>query len=92
MRSLRYQSLNRIRLRLNIPVFYDQEPILSRLVSDFNLVVNITSAKLSKGSNERHCDVEIQGTPEQINRGLIYLRSLNLGLIGKPNTVEEDWY
>lgn len=93
MRSLQYQSLNRIRLRLDIPSFYDREPILSRLVSDFNLVVNITRAKLGKGStHESYCDIEIKGTPQQINQGLIYLKSLNLRMIGKPNTAEEDWY
>lgn len=91
MRSLQYQSLNRIRLHLDIPSVYDREPILSRLISEFNLVVNIISAKLGSTS-ESYCDIEIRGTPQQINQGLIYLRSLNICMSGKPNTAEEDWY
>lgn len=92
MTSLRYQPLNCIRLRLEIPVVYHQEPILSRLISQFKLVVNITEAKLNQGNAESYCDVELRGTPQQINQGLSYLKSLNVQMLGKPNTAEEDWY
>ncbi|MBD1821753.1 NIL domain-containing protein [Cyanobacteria bacterium FACHB-DQ100] len=90
---LRYQTLNRVRLRLEISASYHQEPILSRLVSDFNLVVNITGANLGKSNiGESYCDIEIRGTPQQISQGLIYLKSLNVLMRGKPNTTEDDWY
>ncbi|BAU11834.1 hypothetical protein LEP3755_23370 [Leptolyngbya sp. NIES-3755] len=87
----RYQPLNRIRLRLEIPASSYQDPILSRLVSDFKLVVNITAAQLHQ-TLESYCDVELQGTPQQINQGLSYLRSINVRLTGKPNAAEDDWY
>lgn len=88
----RYQTLNRVRLRLEIPAFYQQEPILSRLISDFDLVVNITGAMLSQNVNGSYCNLEIRGTPERINRGLMYLKSLNIRMLGRPNATEDDWY
>lgn len=90
--ALRYQTLNRVRIRLEIPASYQQEPILSRLTSKFNLVVNITRARLGKDDNGNDCDLEIQGTPQQINQGLVYLNSLNIRIVGKPNAIEDDWY
>ncbi|GAP94161.1 NIL domain-containing protein [Leptolyngbya sp. NIES-2104] len=93
MTPLRYQPLNRVRLRLEIPASYYQEPILSRLVSQFKLVVNIIEAQLSRENTiDSYCDIELRGTPQQINQGLNYLKSLNVQIVGKPNTVEEDWY
>ncbi|MBW4444726.1 MAG: NIL domain-containing protein [Plectolyngbya sp. WJT66-NPBG17] len=91
--ALRYQTLNRIRLRLEIPASYQQEPILSRLISDFDLVVNITGARLSKDITiYSYYDLEIQGAPQKINCGLIYLKSLDIRIMGKPNAVEDEWY
>jgi L-aspartate semialdehyde sulfurtransferase ferredoxin len=92
MTSLRYQPLNRVRLRLEIPASYYQEPILSRLISEHKLIVNIIEAQLSKNTIESYCEVELRGTPQQINQGLNYLKSLNVQITGKPNTAEEDWY
>lgn len=92
MTSLRHQSLNLIRLRLEIPAVYAQEPIFSRLISEFKLVVNITEANLSRDAVVSDCDIEIRGTAQQLHQGLGYLRSLNIRMMGKPNPAEEDWY
>lgn len=89
----KYRTFNRIRLRLEIPTSYCQEPIVSRLISEFDLVVNITGAMLTRNSNSYgYCDLELQGTPQQISRGLMYLKSLSIRMMGKPNVTEDDWY
>jgi hypothetical protein len=85
-------SPTRSRLRLYLPTCYQQEPIISRLITDYKLIVNITGAKLAKHVPD-HCwlDLELHGTPPQISRGLDYLRSLQLNIIGKPNPAGDSW-
>ncbi|ARV57851.1 hypothetical protein BZZ01_03685 [Nostocales cyanobacterium HT-58-2] len=86
-------STTKIRVRLHIPNRYQQEPVISRLIAIHGLIVNITGAMLGKHTNgEGRFDLEIRGTVPQIWRGLAYLESLNLKIIGKPNTDEDGWY
>ncbi len=86
-------SFTQIRLQIFFPHYYQQQPILSRLVSDCALTFNITGARLGI-----HCewggnlDLELRGTIEQIRKGLIYLESLNLKIVGKPNPDRDSWY
>lgn len=75
--TLSVQAPKRIRVR--IPRDYHQEPVISKLVSDNNLVVNIRAAILGGNAvGDGWFDLELQGTNEQIDNGLSYLRSLNL--------------
>lgn len=85
-------SITKIRLRLHIPRHYQHEPLISRLIAIHGLVVNITGAMLGKHTNgDGRFDLEIRGTIPQIGRGLAYLESLNLKIIGKPNADGDGW-
>jgi hypothetical protein len=85
-------SFNQIRLRLYIPQCYEPEPVISRLISAHGLAVNITGAKLEANTNEQGCfDLELRGTLQQICRGLSYLESLNLKIVGKANADGDGW-
>jgi L-aspartate semialdehyde sulfurtransferase ferredoxin len=78
---------------LYLESFFTPLIVFSNTLSDFNLVVNITGAMLGQHVEVvNYCDVEIQGTPQQIDRGLSYLKALNVRMRGKPNAIEEDWY
>lgn len=82
----------KICLRLHIPGHYQQEPVISRLIAIHGLVVNITGAMLGKQTNGEGCfDLELRGTVSQIRHGLAYLESLNLKIVGKPNTEGDGW-
>ncbi|MGA7932229.1 MAG: NIL domain-containing protein [Kovacikia sp.] len=88
-----HSSLNQIRLRVQIPARYRQEPIISRLISKHGLVVNILGAMLRGNSEEQGwLDLELRGTAQQIRSGLIYLESFQLKLVGKPNSDGDSWY
>jgi hypothetical protein len=81
-----------LRIRLFIPVEYQQEPVISQLVSRYGLVVNFTGAYLRPKTGEGgEFDLELRGTCEQIQAGLAYLRSLNLKIIGRPNPEGDSW-
>lgn len=90
---LQKNNLTKVRLRLHIPQCYQQEPVISRLISAHGLVVNITKAMLAENIDGYGCfDIELQGTPPQISSGLTYLESLNLTIKGKPNADGDGWY
>ena len=93
MKFNRNPSVIKIRLQLSIPYSYAQTPILSRLVSQYNLMVNILAAKLE---SDRHdpgiFDIELQGTIQKISQGLDYLKALNLQIFSKANIDGDSWY
>jgi hypothetical protein len=67
------------RIRIRIPKHYQQEPIISNLISQYGLTVNIAAALL--GANAREdgwFDLELQGALPQIQSALLYLNDLNL--------------
>lgn len=91
--SLQNSSLTQIRLRLYIPHCYQQQPIISRLISEHGLVINITGARLETNHKKPgQFDLELSGTLQQIRSGLAYLETLNLKIVGKPNTAGDGWY
>jgi NIL domain len=72
-------TLTQKRIRVRIPRNYHQEPVISRLVSDFGLTVNITAAVLGANAiGDGWFDLSLQGTATQIENGLIYLKNLAL--------------
>jgi L-aspartate semialdehyde sulfurtransferase ferredoxin len=85
--------VTQIRVRLLIPQYYRQEPVISQLISAYSLVVNITAAMLRENTSKEGCfDLELKGTPPQISSGLTYLESLNLKIVGKANTFGDGWH
>jgi hypothetical protein len=67
------------RIRLRIPRDYHQEPIISRLVLESGLNINIAAAILGgNGVGDGWFDLDLQGTVSQIQQGINYLNDLNL--------------
>jgi ABC-type methionine transport system ATPase subunit len=80
------------RIRVRIPKNYHQEPIISRLISHHGLTVNIAAALL--GANARDdgwFDLELHGSREQIQSGLIYLDELDLEVWHDSTEQEDGW-
>jgi L-aspartate semialdehyde sulfurtransferase ferredoxin len=84
-------SVTQIRLQLQIAQCYPLKAIISNLIAEQGLAVNITGVRTGKNAHQ-HLDLEIQGTILQINNGLNYLQSLDLKIRGKPNTEGDSWY
>jgi hypothetical protein len=71
--------LSNKRIRLRIPKDYHQEPVISRLVSEYDLTVNIKAAILGRDAvGDGWFDLDLQGTEAQIENGLTYLQGLGL--------------
>lgn len=67
------------RIRIRIPKRYQQEPIISNLITQHGLTVNIQAALL--GANAREdgwFDLELHGSVAQIESALIYVNDLDL--------------
>jgi NIL domain len=67
------------RIKIRIPKHYHQEPVISRLISDYSLTVSITAAILgADGNGDGWFDLILQGTHAHIESALAYLNDLNL--------------
>ncbi len=80
------------RIRIRIPKEYTDEPIISRLVSELGVTVNITAALL--GANARDdgwFDLELRGTSPQIQSALTYLNERGLEIWDESGTGENNW-
>ncbi|AFY72405.1 ABC-type metal ion transport system, ATPase component [Synechococcus sp. PCC 7502] len=80
-------------ITLKIAGDYHQEPVISRLISEFGLTVNITAAILGENTkDDGWFKLDLQGTQEQIHNALIYLNDLGLEIWdGKNNNIDEGW-
>jgi ABC-type methionine transport system ATPase subunit len=68
--------------RIRIPQRYNRQPIISRLVSRYNLTVNITAASLTSDSNDDGWfDLELSGNPSELANSLSYLQGLGVDLM-----------
>ena len=81
------------RIRIQIPKHYSQEPVISRLVSDHGLSVNVKAALLGADTqSEGWFDLELQGTSPQIQSALVYLAELDIKIWSKSTDPdEENW-
>lgn len=80
------------RIRVRIPKQYNNEPIISRLVSHHGVTVNIAAALLgANGRDDGWFDLELQGTSRQIQSALTYLDELDLEIWGESNPEEDGW-
>lgn len=80
------------RIRLRIPKQYNQEPVISRLVSDHGVTVNIAAALLgSNGRDDGWFDLELRGSSRQIQSALTYLDEMDLEIWGESNREEDGW-
>ncbi|MBW4607603.1 MAG: NIL domain-containing protein [Hassallia sp. WJT32-NPBG1] len=68
--------------RIRIPQRYNRQPIISRLVSRYNLTVNITAASLTSDTNDDGWfDLELSGNPSELANSLSYLQGLGVDLM-----------
>jgi len=80
------------RIRVRIPKRYQQEPVISNLISDYGLTINISAALL--GANAREdgwFDLQLLGTVSQIRSALMYLNDLDLEIWQGSDEREESW-
>lgn len=80
------------RIRLRIPKTYHQEPVISRLISEHGVTVNIAAALL--GANARDdgwFDLELRGTPPQLDSALLYLNELDLEIWRDAEAQQDGW-
>ncbi len=80
------------RLRVRIPKHYRQEPVISRLISQHGLTVNIAAAILgANGRDDGWFDLEISGTAQQISSAQIYLNDLDLEVLSEHKNQAYCW-
>jgi ABC-type methionine transport system ATPase subunit len=80
------------RIRVRIPKEYNDEPVISRLVSHHGVTVNIAAALL--GANARDdgwFDLELRGTSPEIQSALIYLDEMDLEIWRESDTEKDGW-
>lgn len=80
------------RIRLRIPKEYTDQPVISRLVSEYGLTVNIAAALL--GPNARDdgwFDLELRGTSHQIQDALTYLNERKFEIWDESDSAEGNW-
>lgn len=90
--SLGANRPTRTRIRIRIPKEYNDEPVISRLVSHHGVTVNIAAALL--GANARDdgwFDLELRGTSLQIQSALTYLNELDLEIWDESAAQEDGW-
>ncbi len=66
-------------IRTRIPKTYRRQPIISRLISCHGVTINIVAAMLGTSyRNDGWCDLELLGSPQQVEASLAYLQELNI--------------
>ena len=79
-------------ITLRVPHSYRQEPIVSNLVSDHGLTVNITAALMGENAKQDGWfNLELVGADKQIQSALVYLEELDLEFWEKQNQTEASW-
>lgn len=69
-------------IHIRIPQHYHRQPIVSRLISRYDLIINIASALLEDhAKNDGLFNLEIQGDSQQVEAGLTYLQELNIEIV-----------
>jgi L-aspartate semialdehyde sulfurtransferase ferredoxin len=63
--------MSRMRLRLTFPAHLIQEPILYRLVKDFDIVINIRRADVK--ADHGWVALELEAEPATLERGVAWL-------------------
>lgn len=82
-----------IRIGIRIPQQYREEPVISRLISDYHLNVNVKAALLAANdSTDGWFDLELQGSNSQIKKALDYLSQIEVQVWNQATDPdEENW-
>jgi ABC-type methionine transport system ATPase subunit len=79
--------LTQHRIRIRIPKHYHQDPVISHLVSQHHLTVNIKAALLgANGNGDGWFDLELRGNNAHIQGALHYLNELDLEIWNDQET------
>lgn len=80
------------RIKIRIPKNLHDEPVISQMISQHGVTVNIAAALLSANArDDGWFDLELKGTESQIGSALIYLNELNLEIWGQSTPEEDGW-
>ncbi len=86
------ERLTTTRIKVRIPKQLREEPVISHLISQYSLTVNIAAALLSpNGRDDGWFDLELRGTSQQIQNALIYLNELDLEIWSQLHSEEDGW-
>jgi ABC-type methionine transport system ATPase subunit len=81
-----------IRIQIRIPKQYQQEPIISNLITQHGLTVNIAAALLgANGREDGWFDLDLQGNPTEIKGALLYLNDLDLEIWHGTEADDGGW-
>ena len=81
-----------VRVRLKIPKHYRNDPILSTLVNQHQITINILSALLAVDTSEGGWfDLEMQGTQGQLAAAILHINDLGVELWGDVPSDELGW-
>jgi ABC-type methionine transport system ATPase subunit len=69
--------LTQVSIQLRIPLEYREKPIISQMIADYGLTVNIRSALLVTNTPGQF-ELELQGESVQIQKAFDYMEQLNL--------------
>jgi len=80
------------RIKIRIPKDFHQEPVISRLVSQYGVTVNITAALLSANArDDGWFELELKATGQQLQSALTYLNELDLEIWDQSTSEEDGW-
>lgn len=80
------------RIRVHIPRQYHHEPVISNLIQQHGLTVNILAAMLGANAHGGGWfDLELQGTAAVIQAAMFYLNDLNLEVWHDAETEGDGW-
>jgi ABC-type methionine transport system ATPase subunit len=84
--------LTQTQITMRVPQNYHKEPIISRLVSDHGVTVNVIAAILGENAKEDGWfNLELEGTSHQIQSALVYLEELDLEIWDKSSSDDDTW-
>jgi L-aspartate semialdehyde sulfurtransferase ferredoxin len=79
-------------ITMRVPQSHHKEPIISRLVSEHGVTINIIAAILGENAKEDGWfNLELKGTEPQIQSALVYLKELDLEIWDKSKADDEAW-
>jgi ABC-type methionine transport system ATPase subunit len=81
-----------IELQIRVPQSYHQEPIISQLISKYQVKVIVLAAILGKhGQGDGWFDLKLIGTTKQINNAMVYLSDLDIEIWYGQDIEQDGW-
>ncbi|NJL51423.1 MAG: ABC transporter [Hydrococcus sp. SU_1_0] len=81
-----------IEVQIRVPQSYHQEPIISQLISEYQVKVIVLAAILGKhGQGDGWFDLKLIGTAQQINNAVIYLADLDIEIWHEQDIEQDGW-